>query len=109
MLLGHKAYVHNIGVTWHECDQEKCNYQCKQANDLKKHKEFVHDIGSNECECCCKNRNSQNQGSKMQLDASSPLLRHEVAFVLGQLQHPASLEYLEASLRRQGEHVAIWR
>lgn len=46
-------------------------------------------------------------GRTLQLDASSPLLRHEVAFVLGQLQHPASLEYLEASLRRKGEHAIV--
>ncbi len=46
-------------------------------------------------------------GRALQLDTSSPLLRHEVAFVLGQMQHPASLEYLEASLRRKGEHAIV--
>ena len=40
-------------------------------------------------------------------DASSPLLRHEVAYVLGQLQHPDSVEALEESLRRQDEHEMV--
>jgi deoxyhypusine monooxygenase len=35
-------------------------------------------------------------------DTTSPLLRHEVAFVLGQLQHPASIDALEESLSRRG-------
>jgi deoxyhypusine monooxygenase len=40
-------------------------------------------------------------------DTSSPLLRHEVAYVLGQLQHPDSLEALSESLRRPGEHMMV--
>ena len=40
-------------------------------------------------------------------DGSSPLLRHEVAFVLGQLQHPAALPFLAESLRRAGEHAIV--
>jgi deoxyhypusine monooxygenase len=40
-------------------------------------------------------------------DQSSPLLRHEVAFVLGQLQHPSSIDALEASLARKQEHVMV--
>lgn len=40
-------------------------------------------------------------------DKSSPLLRHEVAFVLGQLQHPSSIDALETSLARQSEHVMV--
>lgn len=40
-------------------------------------------------------------------DASSPLLRHEVAFVLGQLQHPASISALEESLSRLDEHAMV--
>lgn len=40
-------------------------------------------------------------------DQSSPLLRHEVAFVLGQLQHPASIDALETSLARKEEHVMV--
>ena len=40
-------------------------------------------------------------------DTSSPLLRHEVAFVLGQLQHPSSIDALETSLSRSGEHVMV--
>jgi deoxyhypusine monooxygenase len=40
-------------------------------------------------------------------DTSSPLLRHEVAYVLGQLQHPDSVDALEVSLRRLGEHEMV--
>ncbi len=40
-------------------------------------------------------------------DQSSPLLRHEVAFVLGQLQHPSSIDALETSLSRKAEHVMV--
>jgi deoxyhypusine monooxygenase len=40
-------------------------------------------------------------------DQSSSLLRHEVAFVLGQLQHPSSIDALETSLARKEEHVMV--
>jgi len=40
-------------------------------------------------------------------DQSSALLRHEVAYVLGQMQHPSSVEALEASLRREDEHEMV--
>jgi deoxyhypusine monooxygenase len=40
-------------------------------------------------------------------DESSPLLRHEVAYVLGQMQHPASVDALEESLRRKNEHEMV--
>lgn len=40
-------------------------------------------------------------------DTSSALLRHEVAYVLGQLQHVASVEALEVSLRRTDEHAMV--
>jgi|UPI0005819C4F deoxyhypusine monooxygenase len=40
-------------------------------------------------------------------DTSSALLRHEVAYVLGQMQHPSSVESLEASLRRTDEHEMV--
>jgi deoxyhypusine monooxygenase len=40
-------------------------------------------------------------------DTSSALLRHEVAYVLGQLQHPASVEALEISLERLDEHMMV--
>ncbi|KAL3939919.1 MAG: hypothetical protein SGBAC_005449 [Bacillariaceae sp.] len=40
-------------------------------------------------------------------DKSSPLLRHEVAFVLGQVQHPCSIDALETSLARVEEHVMV--
>lgn len=40
-------------------------------------------------------------------DTSSALLRHEVAFVLGQLQHPSSISALEESLSRLDEHAMV--
>ena len=40
-------------------------------------------------------------------DKSSALLRHEVAYVLGQMQHSASVESLAESLRRTGEHAMV--
>ena len=40
-------------------------------------------------------------------DTSSALLRHEVAYVLGQMQHPISVEALEISLRRTHEHSMV--
>lgn len=58
-------------------------------------------------------RNRGGEGSVKQLcralvkDESSALLRHEVAYVLGQMQHPASIEALEESLRRQDEHEMV--
>ena len=58
-------------------------------------------------------RNRGGRDSVLQLcraltkDTSSPLLRHEVAYVLGQLQHPDSVEALEESLRRHDEHEMV--
>ena len=40
-------------------------------------------------------------------DTSSALLRHEVAYVLGQLQHSASIPFLIQSLQRTDEHVMV--
>jgi hypothetical protein len=40
-------------------------------------------------------------------DTSSALLRHEIAFVLGQLQNKAALPALEASLRNTAENQVI--
>jgi HEAT repeat protein len=40
-------------------------------------------------------------------DTSSALLRHEVAYVLGQLQHPFAIQALEMSLRRSQEHFMV--
>jgi deoxyhypusine monooxygenase len=41
------------------------------------------------------------------MDNTSALLRHEVAYVLGQLQHPASVPALEQSLRNLQEHQMV--
>jgi deoxyhypusine monooxygenase len=46
-------------------------------------------------------------GTALVNDTSSALLRHEVAYVLGQLQHPDSVEYLEISLKRKNEHRMV--
>lgn len=40
-------------------------------------------------------------------DTSSALLRHEVAFVLGQMQHPSGLTALATSLKRRSEHNMV--
>ena len=40
-------------------------------------------------------------------DETSALLRHEVAYVLGQMQHPAGIEPLAESLRRVNEHSMV--
>jgi deoxyhypusine monooxygenase len=58
-------------------------------------------------------RNRGGEDSVLQLcralisDNSSALLRHEVAYVLGQLQHTASVSALEESLRRKEEHQMV--
>ena len=40
-------YLNTIGTTWYKCDQDGCDYKCKQASILKKHKAHIHDIGIN--------------------------------------------------------------
>ena len=46
-------------------------------------------------------------GDALVFDKSSALLRHEAAFVLGQMQHPAAIPALAASLRTAGEHTMV--
>jgi deoxyhypusine monooxygenase len=46
-------------------------------------------------------------GKALVEDESSALLRHEVAYVLGQMQHPNSVEALAESLRRDNEHRMV--
>jgi len=46
-------------------------------------------------------------GNALVTDKSSALLRHEVAYILGQIQHPDAVEYLETSLKRQNEHRMV--
>ena len=57
----HKANIHDIGVTWHKCDQPECDFKCKQACKIKRHKANIHDIGITwykcdqpECDFKCK-------------------------------------------------------
>ncbi len=40
-------------------------------------------------------------------DGSSALLRHEIAYVLGQMQSPDSIDALKTSLQRKDEHVMV--
>jgi deoxyhypusine monooxygenase len=89
-----------------------------------KHKDFsTHDLGDlllNESENLIERyramfslRNRGGNEAVLELcralvdDKSSPLLRHEVAFVLGQLQHPSSIHALETSLANVNEHVMV--
>uniref|UniRef100_A0A7S2RIA9 Deoxyhypusine hydroxylase n=1 Tax=Eucampia antarctica TaxID=49252 RepID=A0A7S2RIA9_9STRA len=46
-------------------------------------------------------------GKALTSDTSSTLFRHEIAYVLGQMHHSASIEYLAESLRRQHEHQMV--
>ena len=46
-------------------------------------------------------------GNALISDESSALLRHEVAYVLGQMQHSDAVEYLETSLKRENEHRMV--
>lgn len=46
-------------------------------------------------------------GLALTSDTSSALLRHEVAFVLGQMQHPTALDALAEALLRAGEHSMV--
>ena len=46
-------------------------------------------------------------GNALIYDESSALLRHEVAYVLGQLQHSDAVEFLEISLKRDNEHRMV--
>jgi len=47
------------------------------------------------------------QGLCKGLADPSPLFRHEVAYVLGQLAHPASATALMASVTKEGEHEMV--
>ena len=39
------AAVHDVGVTWHACDVDSCEYKSKQTSTLRSHMATVHDIG----------------------------------------------------------------
>jgi len=41
------------------------------------------------------------------LGDSSALMRHEIAFVLGQMQHPSAVEALTKKLHTEGEHPMV--
>lgn len=49
----------------------------------------------------------QELGHSLIHDESSALLRHEIAYVLGQMQSPDSIEALRTSLQRKGEHIMV--
>ena len=40
-------------------------------------------------------------------DDGNPLLKHEIAFVLGQLEHPAAVDALCAAVRSEEEHGMV--
>lgn len=46
-------------------------------------------------------------GQALVSDCSSVLFRHEVAYVLGQIQNPVALPSLRESLSRQEEHSMV--
>lgn len=46
-------------------------------------------------------------GKALRSDTSSCLFRHEIAFVLGQLEHPASEPYLAEALADEKEHAMV--
>lgn len=46
-------------------------------------------------------------GKALIQDESSALFRHEIAYILGQMQHADSVEYLAESLRRGNEHAMV--
>ena len=56
----HLRNKHDIGVRWFRCTELNCDYQSKNNYDLKKHLEFVHDIGEYKCAFCLSMRNSRN-------------------------------------------------
>ena len=39
------ANTHDIGVIWHTCPQEGCEYKAKERGSIKKHLASIHDIG----------------------------------------------------------------
>tara|TARA_B100000965_G_C19516748_1_gene724560 strand:- start:104 stop:1270 length:1167 start_codon:yes stop_codon:yes gene_type:complete len=43
-LKSHKAFIHDIDVTWHPCDKKGCKSKFKTAGNLKRHKARIHDI-----------------------------------------------------------------
>ena len=45
----HKSYIHDIGVKWYYCPEEKCDYKSKDNSTLKRHQKqcMGEGIGSN--------------------------------------------------------------
>jgi deoxyhypusine monooxygenase len=46
-------------------------------------------------------------GKALRADTTSCLFRHEIAFVLGQMEHPASEPFLAEALADEGEHAMV--
>ena len=40
----HKAMIHDIGVTYHYCDEIGCKYKAKQAGNVRRHKVGIPNI-----------------------------------------------------------------
>lgn len=93
----------------------KHNHENSDSNDGDEHNTLYHQRGDliERYRAMFSLRNRGGEEAVKQLcrallnDASSPLLRHEVAFVLGQLQHPLSIPALEESLSRLEEHAMV--
>lgn len=50
-LTRHQAYKHNIGVTWHVCEEPNCTYRAKQKFQLARHLAAQHNINVTWHEC----------------------------------------------------------
>lgn len=49
----HLWQVHNLGDgKWFYCEQDECNYKCKQSGTLKQHLSGFHDFGPLICQYC---------------------------------------------------------
>ena len=77
-LRDHKAYVHNVDVTWHICNL--CSASFKTARDLKRHKTYVHDLDVTWLKCVlCDTMFKKNRDLTRHMQA-----RHVTEFVARQ-------------------------
>ena len=60
-LIKHKIHTHGVGEKMLICNlcTTGVKFKCKDKANMKGHKEFVHDVGTNKCDFCLNNRNSQ--------------------------------------------------
>ena len=82
----HKAFKHDIGITWHKCDHEGCGLKVKQAVNLKKHKAFKHNIGVTWHKCDqegCEYKVKQAGNLKTHKEGVHDIGEHNCGFCLG--------------------------